>query len=92
VRFCSARYSLYPRKTDEPAEPHNIVIYTGNAHSQRYRLFLKYLGFNLIESSGGLKDPDQFSNCVDISRINQPFFSKWEDRQDKPLYKKYFVW
>jgi hypothetical protein len=84
------RFSLYPRKTDEPAEPHNIVIYAGNAHSQRYRLFLKYLGFNLIESSGGLKDPDQFSNCVDISRINQPFFSKWEDRQDKPLYKKYF--
>jgi len=84
------KFSLYPRKTDEPAEPHNIVIYAGNAHSQRYRSFLKYLGFGLIESSGELEKPGRFSNCVDMIDIRQPFFNKWENRKDNPLDKKYF--
>ena len=84
------RFAYNPRKTDEPAEPHNIVIYAGNAHSQRCRLFLKYLGFNLIEESGGLEKPDRFSNCVNMQKINQPFFSKWYDIEDNPLEEKYF--
>ena len=84
------RFAYNPRKTDEPAEPHNIIIYAGNAHSQRYRLFLKYLGFNLIESAGKLEKPVGFSNCVDISRIDQPFFGKWHNIEDKPLDENYF--
>jgi len=83
-------YSYNRRKTDEPAEPHNIVIYAGNAHSKRYRLFLTYLGFNLIKSSGGLEKPEKFTNCVDIRDIDQPFFGKWQDRKDNPLDEKYF--
>ena len=65
------------RPTDEPAEPHNIIIYAGNLHSQRYRKFLSYLGFRVVEESGELENPlpGQEEYCVDISDITQPFFS-----------------
>jgi len=84
------RFAYNPRKTDEPAEPHNIVIYAGNSHSHRYRLFLKYLGFRLIENAGGLEKPDVFSNCVDIRDIDQPFFNKWYNIEDNPQNEDYF--
>jgi len=68
------------RSTDEPSEPHNIIIYAGNNHSQRCRKFLKYLGFIPVESAGGLEKPEpHMTNCVMISHITQPFFSKWYD-------------
>ena len=81
-----------PRETDEPAEPHNIIIYAGNSHSQRYRLFLKYLGFNLIEQSGELENNPSgiYKNCVNMADINQPFFSKWYNIEDNLLDEKYF--
>ena len=85
------RFAYNPRKTDEPAEPHNIVIYAGNSHSQRYRRFLNYLGFNLIEQSGELGNPSGiYKNCVDMRYINQPFFSKWNDIEDQLMDEKYF--
>jgi len=67
------------RPTDEPAEPHNIIIYAGNLHSQRYRKFLSYLGFRVVEEAGPLETPETPKpgerNCVDITDIIQPFFS-----------------
>jgi hypothetical protein len=67
-----------PRTTDEPAKAHNIIIYAGNLHSQRYRKFLKYLGFRQVESAGDLEKPkSDMTNCVMISGITQPFFSKY---------------
>ena len=83
-------YSYNRRKTDEPVDPHNIIIYAGNSHSQRYRLFLKYLGFNLIEQSGRLEKHVEFSNCVDMRGINQPFFSKWYNIKDQTQDEDYF--
>ena len=72
------------RPTDEPAEPHNIIIYAGNAHSQIYRKFLHYLGFREIETSGPLENPEPTrTNCVDMSSINQPLFSKWYNIKDE---------
>jgi hypothetical protein len=67
------------RPTDEPAEPHNIIIYAGNLHSQRYRKFLSYLGFRVVEEAGELEELETPKpgerNCVDITDITQPFFS-----------------
>ena len=67
------------RKTDEPAEPHNIIMYAGNRHSERVRRFLsKNLGFDLISSSKGDHDADF---CVDIRKFEQPFFSSWPPKK-----------
>jgi hypothetical protein len=67
------------RKTDEPKEPHNIIMYAGNAHSERVRRFLdEKLEFDLISESKG--DPD-FDFCVDIRQFEQPFFSSWPPKK-----------
>lgn len=54
----------------EPEEPTNIVIYSGNFHSEDYRTFLKSIDFIETESASKLK-----LRCLDISGIKQPFFS-----------------
>lgn len=82
------------RATDEPEEPHNIIIYAGNAHSQRYRKFLKCLGFRLLEESGGLEAPlpGQGEHCVDMRPITQPLFSSWPyDIEDNLIDTDYFA-
>ena len=81
-----------PRETDEPAEPHNIIIYAGNGHSQRYRKFLNYLGFRLLEHSNELENPlPDRTNCLDMSRITQPLFSYCPyGMEDNPMDRDYF--
>jgi hypothetical protein len=64
------------RITDEPVEPHNIIIYAGVHHAKRVRRFLKKRGFKDIDSS---KLKDLPSNCVDIKSFQQPFFSNREE-------------
>jgi hypothetical protein len=81
------------RPTDEPSEPHNIIIYAGNAHSNNYRRFLeKKLGFITIGCVG--KDWRDFpehmtkedeekekpipANCIDMEDFPQPFFSNMD--------------
>lgn len=67
------------RKTDEPEEPHNIIMYAGNGHSERVRRFLdEKLEFDLISESKG--DPE-FDFCVDIRQFEQPFFSSWPPKK-----------
>jgi len=77
----------YVGATDQPSSASNIIIYAGDSHSDRYRRFLKEIGNNPIEKTGNflnhseLKDFAVFSdgalpkNCIDMSRISQPFFS-----------------
>jgi hypothetical protein len=72
------------RDTDEPYEPHNIVIYAGNLHSNRYREFLKKkLGFKLIAITGeDWRDKDStnpYKNCISMEDFPQPFFEYHED-------------
>jgi hypothetical protein len=66
------------RKTDEPEEPHNIIMYAGNEHSERVRHFLKKLEFDLISESKGDHKVDF---CVDIRDFEQPFFSSWPPKK-----------
>ena len=70
------------RDTDEPYEPHNIVIYAGDNHSNRYREFLKELGFELIAITGkDWRDKDstnQYENCISMEGFPQPFFKDHE--------------
>ena len=78
------------RPTDEPREPHNIIIYAGNNHSQLYRKFLKRLDFEDKGTGGtGIMDssdiPEEgFGNryCVDMKNIVQPLFSGWPPKEN----------
>ena len=67
------------RLTDEPYQPHNIVIYAGDNHSDRYRDFLKKkLNFELIAVTG--KDwrdkhsTNPYEYCISMKEFPQPFF------------------
>ena len=78
------------RPTDEPEEPHNIIIYAGIYHSNNYRRFLDNIGFKTIEYAGNGKEWQEFdkeklnpnpnpANCIDMKGFQQPFFSKRDD-------------
>ena len=73
------------RKTDEPEEPHNIIMYAGNEHSKRVRRFLKKLEFDLISESKGDWKVDF---CVDIRDFEQPFFSSWPPKKMPQIHTK----
>ena len=66
------------RRTDEPTEPHNIIIYAGEAHARRVRKFLKNeLAFKMIHEKG---DPNKKKgNCIMMEDFPQPFFSNHPD-------------
>jgi len=70
------------RPTDEPEEPHNIIIYAGDAHSTVYRKFLTQLGFEDKGRSGEMNTQKEIVSgtvysCIDMSKIKQPLFSDW---------------
>jgi hypothetical protein len=73
------------RWTDEPKEPHNIIIYAGNRHSDKVRRFLQKLDFDVIHSTD-----TSVENCIYMKDFPQPFFSnhpkvKWGDFDDIPM-------
>ena len=92
--FCRIfkKFNLQPenpqkrRFTDEPETPSNIIIYSGDNHSIRYRKFLKEIGFSLIVDIGS-KLPVR--NCINMTEHDtkqpgsesgwslQPLFSAW---------------
>jgi len=64
-------------KEDQPKKAINIVIYSGDAHSQRYRRFLRDLNF---QEDGKTGQSNYFTtppnlDCIDMTDIKQPFFS-----------------
>ncbi len=73
------------RPTDEPEKPHNIVIYAGNAHSDRIRKFLdEELDFKMIHTAGRKwprdnTEPEVYRNCIQMNDFPQPFFSNHPD-------------
>ena len=64
--------NAYPH--DQPKKMNNIVIYTGDAHSQRYRRFLRLLEFKEVAKTG--QSDNMKSSCIDMKYIKQPFFSE----------------
>jgi hypothetical protein len=84
------------RLVDEPSEPHNIIIYAGLSHSDRYRKFLDdFIGFKTLEKSGKgfnkVYNRLRFHKCIDIKEpnldgtntITQPLFNTWPSEKDK---------
>jgi hypothetical protein len=73
--------SPYERATqyDQPKDSHNIIIYAGDAHSQLYRNFFSYIGFDEIFFSGPKYDNYNdiiAPTCIDMRKNNEPFFSQ----------------
>ena len=74
------------RWTDEPEEPHNIIIYAGDLHSENVRKFLQEnLGFKMISDTQSRNGID---NCISMLNFPQPFFSnhkkvKWSDELEE---------
>ena len=64
----------YTGSTDQPLSASNIIIYAGDLHSDRYRRFLKSIGNDPIEKTGNFTYDTKPTNCIDMSRITQPFF------------------
>jgi hypothetical protein len=68
----------YTGATDQPAKATNVVIYTGDAHAQRFRNFLeKKLKFERIAETGlNVTNKDGgYPHCIDMKTIPQPFFN-----------------
>ena len=73
----------YKQATDQPDKAHNIIIYSGDVHSQVYRKFLKeVLDFDKIEVAGKEEPYEQGGEsmyCIDMEPITQPLFSKYHE-------------
>ena len=61
--------------TKQPSQQNSVIIYGGNAHSEIYRKFLKYISFEELIIQGNPSDPK--STCVDMKKLDKPFFSDW---------------
>lgn len=61
---------------DQPTQPHNIIIYAGNAHNDLYRKFLETIGFKELAKTGSSTDAaPKVRNCIDMKNFPQPLFS-----------------
>ena len=62
----------------QPEIPHNIIIYAGDAHSDVYRKFLKYIGSEEIAMSGPREIKNSpINNCLDLTNFPMPFFNSF---------------
>lgn len=64
-------FKKFAPNLNKPDEPRNIIIYSGNIHSENYRTFLNNNNFTMhndIRSEGK-------RNCIDIKSIKQPLFN-----------------
>ena len=63
------------RGFDEPQIPHNVIIYGGDNHANRYRKFLEtHMNFKRLEQNTyDHKIP--VTNCINMNGITQPLFS-----------------
>ena len=58
---------------DQPKNPHNIIVYAGEVHSNRFRRFLKSQGIIMYEKTGIL---DENKTCINTTyNITMPFFN-----------------
>ena len=63
---------LFSQFQNDDQEPHNIIIYAGDSHSENYRKFFDKAEFTRIGLSKSVSDSDV--KCVNMSSYQQPFF------------------
>jgi len=57
---------------DQPKKAHNIIVYAGELHSNRFRRFLKSQNIIMYERTGIL---DENKTCINTRDIRMPFFN-----------------
>jgi len=57
---------------DQPKKAHNIIVYAGEVHSNRFRRFLKSQEIIMYERTGIL---DENKTCINTKDIRMPFFN-----------------
>jgi hypothetical protein len=62
------------KNSNQPEEPHNVIVYSGNIHSDSYRGFLTELGFKEVERVKN--DNRDYNKCLKMEGLVQPLFSK----------------
>ncbi len=65
-------FKKFKNVKNQPEEPHNIIIYVGDAHAEHYRDFLKKLGFKEHKHKTQLL----YERCLHLQKFPQPFFNK----------------
>ena len=60
--------------TEQPSKQNSVIIYGGNGHCEIYRKFLKSLSF---EEVGKHPAAEEKATCVDMKKLDKPFFSDW---------------
>ena len=72
------------KKHNAPSSQNNIIIYTGNAHSENYRNFFKSLGelsYNYVyHPTKKNVTYSSIPNCLDMRNVPQPFFQDYNYR------------
>lgn len=63
-------FKKFNNPDNQPDEPYNIIIYSGNEHAKMQRRILGLLGFDQIEQSRKHK----FNRCLDMTNFKQPLF------------------
>ena len=83
IKFNTNRENKKQRsKLNAPSSQNNIIIYTGDAHSENYRNFFKSLGefsYNYLYTTRR-NDKVSISNCLDMRNVPQPFFQDYNYR------------
>jgi hypothetical protein len=65
------------KKSNQPEEPHNVIIYAGDEHCDNYRKLLSSLGYKYqgqYFADEVQNKYDEIPECLDMTDIKQPFF------------------
>ena len=60
---------------DQPSRSHNIILYASKQRSDKYRDFLKYIGFKMISSTTKSNFDVTVNSYLDIREFPMSFFS-----------------
>jgi len=73
-------FKKFNNPKNQPAKPHNIIMYAGDSHSRLVREFLQEQGFTMKSFAGHDKTSldnknDDDGGCIDLSNFQMPLFS-----------------
>ena len=69
----SRLFKKFKKNPHSPEKPYNVIIYSGDAHSNIYRTFLAWLKFDMKKEIK--KGP--YTSCIDLEDFPMPFFNSF---------------